>query len=73
MVLDTPGFGSFDEEILTHTIGILAALTDGPINRILIVVKHEPRIDILLKDIDKILRFVKEYRTIISIIVTHKD
>ena len=37
---DTPGFGSYDNEVLTHSIGILAALTDGPIHRIILVVEH---------------------------------
>ena len=39
-ILDTPGFGVVEDR-LAHSIGVLAGLTEGPINRILIVVRYE--------------------------------
>jgi hypothetical protein len=35
-VLDTPGFGSLIKKI-EHAAGIVAALSEGPLNRIIIV------------------------------------
>ena len=43
---DTPGVGSTKNTFL-HAIGILAALTEGPIDRILLVIKYHKRIDIV--------------------------
>ena len=49
---DTPGMGSM-ENTFHHAIGILAALTEGPIDRILLVIKYHKRIDIVRQQIDK--------------------
>ena len=46
-VLDTPGFGSSINKV-DHAAGIIAALTEGPLNRIIIVVKFD-RIDTMKK------------------------
>ncbi|KAM3131514.1 hypothetical protein pb186bvf_016444 [Paramecium bursaria] len=73
LLLDTPGFGTYGEQVLNHSIGILAALTDGPVNRILIVIEYQCRLDVLKKEIEKIFQYVKEFRDIISIIITYKD
>ena len=43
---DTPGMGS-TQNTFHHAIGILAALTEGPIDRILLVIKYHKRIDIV--------------------------
>ena len=48
LLTDTPGVGS-TENTFNHAVGILAALTDGPIDRILLVIKYHKRIDIVRK------------------------
>ena len=44
-MLDTPGFGILEDKI-GHAVGVLNALAEGPINRLLIVIKLE-RIDLM--------------------------
>lgn len=48
LLTDTPGLGS-TENTFKHAIGILGALTEGPIDRILLVIKFHKRIDIVRK------------------------
>ena len=40
--------GAFDA-VFTHSINMVAALTDGPINRILVVIKFDTRLDMIQK------------------------
>lgn len=43
-MVDTPGLGAENKSI-DHTISIIAALMDGPINRILLVIPFSDRLD----------------------------
>ena len=45
-LVDTPGLGAISE-IFKHTTTIIAALTDGPINSVLVVIKCEYRKDMV--------------------------
>ena len=70
-VVDTPGFGAVNDR-LAHSIGILAGLTEGPIIRILIVVKYD-RIDIMLESVSRICKIVYKYMDLVTLIISHLD
>lgn len=59
-VLDTPGFGCMENKIL-HYAGIIAALTDAPVTRILLVVKLD-RIENMWKDVLPVLAPLNRFR-----------
>ncbi|KAM3132486.1 hypothetical protein pb186bvf_015445 [Paramecium bursaria] len=69
--LDTPGFGS-DKQMLPHAAAIIAALQEGPVDRIIIVVKFD-RIPLMKKSIQDSILPIKRYLNIITILVTHWD
>ncbi|KAM3131515.1 hypothetical protein pb186bvf_016445 [Paramecium bursaria] len=71
-LIDSPGIGAYSSAFV-HAIGILAALTDGPINQILLVVKYKKRIDILRQQIEESITIIKQYYQITTIIITHWD
>ena len=70
-VIDTPGFGSSSDR-LAHSIGILAGLTEGPLNRLLVVIKYE-RVGVMVDVASKILKVVRRYIHLVTIIITHWD
>lgn len=71
MVLDTPGFGVSKDKI-KHVAGVLAALAEGPLNRILILLKNE-RIDLMIDALKKILPIFHRFRLMITVVVTFWD
>lgn len=71
-VIDTPGFGNVDAP-LTHMAGILAALKQGPIRRIFLVVEAQNREPNLLEEITKIALPFLRYMNLTTIIVTKLD
>ncbi|KAM3133696.1 hypothetical protein pb186bvf_014242 [Paramecium bursaria] len=70
-ILDTPGFGAVTDR-LAHSIGILAGLTEGPINRILIVVRYE-RLGMMIEQATRICKVVWKYMPLVTVIITHWD
>lgn len=70
-VLDTPGFGS-DSKKIDHIAGVLSALAEGPINRIVIIAKFA-RTNIIMEDVKRILPAFINYRHMITVIVTCWD
>ena len=72
LVVDTPGI-SFAYDILKHSIAILAALTNGPIHKILLVVEYKYRLDSLYQEIHKIIPLVERYKDLLGVVITHFD
>ncbi|CAD8170805.1 unnamed protein product [Paramecium octaurelia] len=70
-VVDTPGFDAQEDKLL-HAAGVIAALAQGEVNRILIVIKCE-RTDIMIKNIKKIIEPISRYKDLITFIVTYWD
>ncbi|CAK63694.1 unnamed protein product (macronuclear) [Paramecium tetraurelia] len=70
-VLDTPGFGSSIKKI-EHAVGVLNALTEGPLNQIFLVVKWE-RLGLMRKYIKDMVLIFMRYRNLVTIAVTHMD
>ncbi|CAD8201331.1 unnamed protein product [Paramecium octaurelia] len=70
-VLDTPGFGS-DSQKIDHIAGVLSALSEGPVNRIAIIVKFA-RTDVIIEDVKKIIPALMNYRHLMTVIVTCWD
>jgi GTPase SAR1 family protein len=70
-VLATPGFGASVKKI-DHVAGIMAAFTEGPVNRIILVVKLE-RIESMVNALKRIIAPFSRYRELITILVTHWD
>ncbi|CAD8172110.1 unnamed protein product [Paramecium pentaurelia] len=70
-VLDTPGFGS-DSNKIDHIAGVLSALSEGPINRIVILARFA-RTNVILEDVKRILPAFINYRHMITVIVTCWD
>ncbi|CAK69183.1 unnamed protein product (macronuclear) [Paramecium tetraurelia] len=70
-VVDTPGFDASEDKLL-HAAGVIAALAQGDVNRILIVVKCE-RTDIMIKNIKKVIGSIQRYKDLITIVVTYWD
>ncbi|CAD8085601.1 unnamed protein product [Paramecium sonneborni] len=70
-IIDTPGFESESDKLL-HVAGVVAALSLGNVNRILVFVKFE-RDDRMISSIRQILSPIKRYKDIVTIIVTHLD
>lgn len=57
---------------LTHVAGVLAALTYGLVNRIIIVTKYE-RNDDIYSNIEMLYRPIYRYKELITIVLTHWD
>ncbi|CAK72866.1 unnamed protein product (macronuclear) [Paramecium tetraurelia] len=70
-ILDTPGFGS-ESKKLDHIAGVLSALSEGPINRIVFIVRFT-RTNVIMEDVKKILPAFIKYRHMITVIVTCWD
>ena len=70
-VLDTPGFGSDTKKIL-HAVGVMNALSEGPVNGIFFVVRWE-RIAQMKSFIKILLAIFQRYIDLITIVVTHWD
>ncbi|CAD8094284.1 unnamed protein product [Paramecium primaurelia] len=70
-ILDTPGFGS-DSNKIDHIAGVLSALSEGPINRIVILARFA-RTSVILEDVKRILPAFINYRHMITVIVTCWD
>lgn len=70
-VLDTPGFGS-DSNKIDHVAGVLSALSEGPINRIVITARFAST-NVILEDVKRILPAFINYRHMITVIVTKWD
>ncbi|CAD8170807.1 unnamed protein product [Paramecium octaurelia] len=70
-VIDTPGFESESDKLL-HAAGVIAALTLGEVNRILIFAKFE-RDDRMVSSIRQILSPIRRYKDIVTILVSHFD
>lgn len=70
-VLDTPGFGSDTKKIL-HAVGVMNALSEGPVNGIFFVVKWE-RIASMKINIKILLAIFRRYIDIVTLVVTHWD
>lgn len=70
-VLDTPGFGSESKKI-DHVAGVISALSEGPINRIVFIVRFH-RTNTIIDDVKTILPAFMNYRDMITVIVTCWD
>lgn len=70
-MLDTPGFGCNSNKI-QHVAGVLAALAEGPLNRIIILLKFD-RTDTMINQLKVILPAFCRYRVMITVIVTFWD
>ncbi|CAD8085603.1 unnamed protein product [Paramecium sonneborni] len=70
-IVDTPGFEAREDKLL-HAAGVIAALSQGNVNRILIVVKCD-RTDLMIKNIKKIIGTIQRYRDFITIVVSYWD
>ncbi|CAD8077126.1 unnamed protein product [Paramecium primaurelia] len=70
-IVDTPGFDAIEDKLL-HAAGVIAALAQGDVNRILVVVKCE-RTDLMIKNIKKIIGSIQRYKDLITIIVSYWD
>jgi hypothetical protein len=69
--LDTPGLESLSN-VIVHVAAILAALSEGPLHRIILVVKYE-RTDIMIRYIRSFLKTFARYKKIVTVAVTHID
>lgn len=69
--MDTPGYGA-EEDKIKHVGGVLAALAEGPLNRICLIVKFE-RIETMMKNIRDLLSAFMNFRVMITVIVTFWD
>ncbi|CAD8192737.1 unnamed protein product [Paramecium octaurelia] len=70
-VLDTPGYGSKQEKII-HAVGVLNALSEGPLRQILLVVKWE-RLDIIQDYLKSMVVKFRRYKHLLTVAVTHWD
>ncbi|CAD8126935.1 unnamed protein product [Paramecium sonneborni] len=70
-VLDTPGFGSKQEKII-HAVGVLNALSEGPVHQIFLIVKWE-RLDMMQDFIKNMVTKFMRYRYLLTVTVTHWD
>ncbi|CAK84528.1 unnamed protein product (macronuclear) [Paramecium tetraurelia] len=71
LVLDTPGFGN-SENKLDHIAGVLSALSEGPINRIFILLRFQ-RTDWIKSNVKTILPAFMNYINMITVIITFWD
>lgn len=69
--MDTPGYGA-DEDKIKHVAGVLAALAEGPLNRICLIVKFE-RIETMMKNIRDLVPAFMNFKVMITVIVTCWD
>ncbi|CAD8118835.1 unnamed protein product [Paramecium sonneborni] len=70
-VLDTPGIGAQDDKMKCYG-GILAALSEGPLNRIMIVENHA-RVDYIVKEIKERTKVFARYKPMITAVITCFD
>lgn len=70
-VLDTPGFGSESKKI-DHIAGVLSAISQGPINRIVIVTKFD-RTNSIFEEVKKNLPAFVKYTVMITVVITCWD
>ena len=64
-MVDTPGI-SFHRNVFENTISIVAALTDGDIHKILLVIKYDCRIDTIFESISRIIYLVKKHQPLLD-------
>ncbi|CAK69185.1 unnamed protein product (macronuclear) [Paramecium tetraurelia] len=70
-VIDTPGFES-DEEKLLHAAGVIAALSIGDVNRILLIQKFD-RDGVMMNALQQVIAPITRYRDMVTVIVSHWD
>ncbi|CAD8170809.1 unnamed protein product [Paramecium octaurelia] len=70
-VIDTPGFEA-DEDKLLHAAGVIAALSIGDVNRILVITKFE-RDGVMMSALQQVIAPINRYRNMITIVVSHWD
>ncbi|CAD8098740.1 unnamed protein product [Paramecium sonneborni] len=70
-VNDTPGMGVLEDKI-QHCAGILAALAESPVSRIIFVVKFD-RTPLIAKKVMEITKAFQRFKPIITIAITHFD
>ncbi|CAD8180578.1 unnamed protein product [Paramecium pentaurelia] len=70
-VIDTPGFEADDDKLL-HAAGVIAALSIGDVNRILLISKFE-RDGRMMNALQQVIAPITRYRNIITILVSHWD
>ncbi|KAM3137905.1 hypothetical protein pb186bvf_009986 [Paramecium bursaria] len=70
-VLDTPGVGTFINKY-QHAIWIAAALSEGPLNSILLCVRFD-RFDIMREQLKKSILPLKNYLSHVVVVITHWD
>ena len=61
------------DAVFTHAVNMVAALTDGVINRILVVIKFDTRLDMISKQIKEVIHIVKAHSNLITIIINYLD
>jgi hypothetical protein len=69
--VDTPGLGT-DYRKMDSAAGLIVALTDRPVNRIIITIKAD-RIDIMKRNYISVIEPVKNYLHLVTVAVTHMD
>ncbi|CAD8211490.1 unnamed protein product [Paramecium pentaurelia] len=70
-VLDTPGYGLISEKLI-HAVGVLNALSEGPVNQIFLVVKWE-RIELMQVYLKYMVVKFLRFKHLITVAVTHWD
>lgn len=70
-VLDTPGIGS-DSKKIDHIAGVLSAIAQGPLNRIMIVTKFE-RTSSIFEEVKKLIPAFLKYVVMITVVITCCD
>ncbi|CAD8114030.1 unnamed protein product [Paramecium primaurelia] len=70
-VLDTPGYGAKAEKII-HAVGILNALSEGPVSQIFLIVKWE-RIEFMQDYLKSMVVKFRRFKHLLTAAVTHWD
>ncbi|CAD8118442.1 unnamed protein product [Paramecium primaurelia] len=70
-VLDIPSYDSYSKNV-NYYVSVLSALSEGPLNRLIIVVKFN-QTRIIIEDVKKILRTFYNYCSLITVIITFWD
>ncbi|CAE7905681.1 era [Symbiodinium necroappetens] len=72
-VIDTPGVDSADE-VLKHSVLLHAALTNGPVNAIFVMVEYNSRCDSALDEFDRAIRILKpDYHNMVVVVIAKFD
>ncbi|CAD8099941.1 unnamed protein product [Paramecium sonneborni] len=70
-VIDTPGLGS-DQDKINHAIGILNAVQDQPLNKIILAVKFD-NFAIMINQLLIQMKIFQRYQKMFTVFVTHFD